>query len=116
MRMTSVMVAVSKPHGAASALGSGTHWFAIGLLVGILAVFFAPAWLTGLIIVFDLVALGWSSGILTYAHSAHGRWVLVAVPFLLLGLYIGVLRGLRHLSDSELATRLGNIRRMGRYF
>jgi len=116
MRMISTVLAIPHPHGAASAAGSGTHWFAIGLLVGVLAVMVAPPWLTGLAVVFDLVALGWSSGILNYAHTSSGRWVLVAVPFLLVGLYFGVIRGLRHLGDTEFSARLGNIRKMGRYF
>jgi hypothetical protein len=77
---------------------------------------FAPAWLTGLIVLFDLVALGWSLGILNYTHSADGRWVLIAVPFLFIGLYVGVIRGLRHHGEAEFITRLGNIRRNGRYF
>ena len=113
MDMIHAVVAVGLPHGAASAGGTATHWLAIGILVGILAVFFAPAWLLTLIIIFDLVALGWSFGILNYAHSAHGRWVIVAVPFLLIGLYIGVLRGLKLLSNHEAATRLTGIRARG---
>jgi len=113
--MTSTVLALAHPHGAASAGGSSTHWFAIGLLVGVLAVFFAPAWLMSLIVIFDLVALGWSFGILRYTHTAHGRWVLIAVPFLLLGLYFGVIRGLRLLSNHELATRFSGIRARGWY-
>ncbi len=111
--MTSTVVALAHPHGAASAGGSGTHWFAIGLLAGMLVISFAPGWLLGLIITFDLVALGWSFGILHYADTGNGRWVLVAVAFLLIGLFFGVLRGLRLLSNHELNTRLGGIRARG---
>jgi hypothetical protein len=113
--MTPTVLALQHPHGAAASLGSGTHWFAIGLLVGVVAVLVAPGWLTGLIIVFDLVALGWSYGILKYTHTASGRWVLIAIPFLLLGLFWGMRRGLKNLSDSEMNTRLTNIKKMGRY-
>ncbi len=114
--MTHTVLALTHPHGAASASSSGTHWFAIGLLVGIATVAFAPGWVTALVIVFDLVALGWSFGILNYTHSAGGRWVLVAVLFLFIGLFIGVLRGLRHVGEAEYTTRLTNIRKLGRYF
>jgi hypothetical protein len=115
MPVLSNVLAFGHPHGAASAAGSGTYWFAIGLLIGIAAAFIAPGWVTALIVIFDLVALGWSSGILKYTHTANGRWVLIAVPFLLIGLFVGVTRGLRHLGDAEFNTRQTNIRKMGRY-
>jgi len=111
-----VASSITHPHGAASTLGSGTHWFAIGLLVGVGVMLIAPGFVKGLVILFDLVALGWSSIILGYTDSARGRWVLIGIAFLLLGLFIGVARGLRHLGDAEFNTRLGNIRKMGRWF
>ena len=70
-------------------LGSSTHWFAIGLLVGVVVMLIAPAFVRGLVILFDLVALGWSSIILGYVDSARGRWVLIGTAFLLLGMFIG---------------------------
>lgn len=109
------VLALARPTGAAAVVGTGTHWFAIGLLTGILAAVLVPRWLTVLIVIFDLVALGWMSGILNYVDAANGRWVLVAAPFLIIGLYFGVTRGLKHLSDSEFRTRHGNIRKLGRY-
>jgi putative effector of murein hydrolase LrgA (UPF0299 family) len=114
--VTHTVLALTHPHGAAASAWSTTHWFAIGLLVGVATVFFAPGWVTGLVILFDLVALGWSSGILNYTHSPGGRWVLIAVLFLFIGLFLGVVRGLRHLSDAEFTTRLGNIRKLGRFW
>jgi hypothetical protein len=110
------VLALTHPHGPAAVSSSGTHWFAIGLLVGVAAAAFAPGWVTALIIVFDLVALGWSFGILNYVHSTGGRWVLVAVLFLFIGLFIGVLHGLRHVGEAEFTTRLTNIRKLGKYF
>jgi len=115
-RMTHVVGALAHPSGAASHSGTGTYWLAIGLLIGIVTARFAPGWLTGLIVLFDLIALGWSAGILNYIHSPVGRWVLGAVVFLMIGLYFGVTNGLKHLSESEMKTRLGNIRKNGRYF
>jgi putative effector of murein hydrolase LrgA (UPF0299 family) len=75
-----------------------------------------PGLIKGFVILFDIVALGWSYGILHWADSAEGRWVWVAVLFLFIGLFVGVIRGLRHLSEAEFTTRLGNIRKLGRYF
>jgi hypothetical protein len=117
--MTHVALALSHPThpiGAASTPGTPTYWFAIGLLVGIAAAWWAPGWVTGLVILFDLVALGWSSLILHYTDKSAGRWVLVAALFLAIGLYFGVLRGLKYVGEAEFTTRLGNIRRLGRYF
>lgn len=114
--MTNVVLALGHPHGGASTVGTGTYWFAIGLLAGIVVCWFAPAWLTGLVVVFDLVALGWTTGILHYTDKGNGRWIFVAVIFLLIGLWFGVSRGLKHLGDWELRTRSTNIRKMGRYF
>jgi hypothetical protein len=116
--VTHIVLALTHPHptGATSRPGTGTYWFAIGLLVGMIAMRVAPGWLVGVIIAADVVALGWSFGILHYADTGNGRWVWVALVFLMIGLYFGVIHGLRHLSESEMATRLSNIRRMGRRF
>lgn len=102
-------------HGAASHVGTGTYWFAIGLLVGIVLSSFGPAWLRWTVFTADLVALGWSVNILHYTDTGTGRWVLIAVAFLLLGMFIGVINGLRHLGEAEFRGRLGNIRRIGRW-
>jgi hypothetical protein len=117
-RVTHIVLALTHPHptGAASRPGTGTYWFAIGLLVGMIAIWRAPGWLVGVIVAADIVALGWSFGILHYADTGNGRWVWVAVIFLMIGLYIGVIHGLKHLSESEMATRLRNIRSMGKRF
>jgi len=111
--MIHAVVAASVPHGAASSPASATHWFGIGLLVGMAAIRFAPGWLLGLIITFDIVALGWSFGILHYADTGNGRWVLVGVAFLLIGLFIGASRGLRMLGDHEFLTRRTGMRHRG---
>jgi hypothetical protein len=113
--VTHTVLALTHPHGPASAVSSGTHWFAIGLLVGVVTMV-TPVAIRALVITFDIVALGWSYGILHWADSAEGRWVWVAVLFLAIGLFVGVVRGLRHLSDYEFITRLRHIREMGRYF
>jgi hypothetical protein len=76
----------------------------------------APGFVRGLVILFDLVALGWSSIILGYTDSARGRWVLIGTAFLFIGMFLGVARGLRHLGDAEYAGRLRNIRNIGRWF
>ena len=100
------------PHGAASALHSGTHWFAIGLLIG-LVVAATPAIVKVPVIVFDIVALGWSFGILHYADTGNGRWVLVGVAFLLIGLWFGATRGLKMLGEHEFLTRRSGMKARG---
>ena len=115
MPVTGSLLALVRPHGAASVVGSGTYWFAIGLLAGVISSKVAPGWLTALIVVFDVVALGWTAGILNYTHSSGGQWIFIAIPFLLVGLFIGVSRGLRHLGDAEFRARQGNVRRLGRF-
>jgi len=74
---------------------------------------FAPGWLLGLIITFDLVALGWSFVILHYADTGKGRWVLVGVAFLLIGMYLGRGQGVKMLSVHEFLTRRGGMRARG---
>ncbi|MGB6454310.1 MAG: hypothetical protein WBH47_07435 [Streptosporangiaceae bacterium] len=111
--MTHVVLAFSHPQGPASTPGTGTYWFAFGLLVGMATVWFTPGLVKSLVLVFDLVALGWSAVILHYTDTGTGRWVLVAAAFLLIGMFIGVLNGLRHLGEAEYRTRKGSIRRSG---
>jgi len=74
---------------------------------------FAPGWLLGLIITFDIVALGWSFVILHYADTGNGRWVLVGVFFLLIGMFLGRGQGLKMLSVSEFLTRRTIMRNRG---
>jgi hypothetical protein len=74
-----------------------------------------PGFIRAVVIIFDIVALGWSYGILHWADSAENRWVWIAALFLFIGLFIGVIRGLKYLSEAEFTTRLGNIRKLGRY-
>jgi hypothetical protein len=115
-RVTHIVLAFAHPVGAAHRPGTGTYWFAIGLLVGMIALRVAPGWLVGVIIAADVIALGWAFGILHYADTGNGRWVWVALVFLMIGLYIGVIHGLQHLSLWEFTSRLKNIRSMGKKF
>jgi len=110
------VLALPHPQGAASHPGSGTYLLAIGVLAGMVTIMFAPPWLVALVVTGDIVVLGWSFGILHYADTGNGRWVWVALIFLFIGLYLGVIRGLRHLSDYEFGARLRNIRSIGRRF
>jgi hypothetical protein len=113
--MTHIVLALPKPQGAASHPGTGTFWLAIGLLAGMATVWFTPGWLKTIILIADLVALGWSAVILHYTDTGLGRWVWIAAVFLVLGMFIGVKNGLKHLGEAEYGTRLGNIRKNGRY-
>jgi hypothetical protein len=115
LNVTHTVIAFAHPQGAASHQGSGTFWLAIGVLVGMAAVWFTPGWVKTLVLIFDLVALGWSAVILHYTDTGLGRWVWIAAIFLVIGLFLGVKNGLKHLGESEYGTRLGNIRKNGRY-
>jgi hypothetical protein len=110
------VLAFGHPHGAASMMGTGSYWAAIGILIGFAVASFAPVWVRAAVIVFDLVALGWMSGILGYADRSKGHWVWFAIVFLGIGLFLGVARGLRFLSEYEFSTRLRNIRGEGHFF
>ncbi len=114
--MTHVVLAFAHPHGAASSEGTGTYWFAIGMLAGMATIWFTPGWLKAIVLICDLVALGWSAVILHYTDTGTGRWVLVAAAFLLIGMFIGVLNGLRHLGDAEFRSRRNTIRKIGGWF
>ena len=114
LRMTThIVLAISHPQGAAATPGTPTYWFAIGLLAGMAVVWWTPGFVKTLVIIFDLVALGWSAVILHWADKGSGRWVWIAIPFLLLGMFIGVINGLKHLGSSEYRGRLTNVRKNG---
>jgi len=115
LHVTHTVLALAHPQGAASHPGTGTFWLAIGLLAGMATVWFTPGWLKTVILIADLVALGWSAVILHYTDTGLGRWVWIAAVFLVIGMFIGVKNGLKHLGESEYGTRLGNIRKNGRY-
>ena len=113
--VTHIVLALPHPQGAASHPGTGTFWLAIGLLAGMATVWFTPGWLKTIVLIADLVTLGWSAVILHYADTGLGRWVWIAAVFLVIGMFIGVKNGLKHLGESEYGTRLGNIRKNSRY-
>jgi hypothetical protein len=111
--VTHTVLALTHPQGAASHPGTGTFWLAIGLLAGMATVWFTPGWLKTIVLIADLVALGWSAVILHFADTGLGRWVWIAAVFLVIGMFIGVLNGLKHLGESERRARLSNIRKNG---
>lgn len=76
-------------------------------------VWFTPGLVKALVMVFDLVALGWSAVILHYTDTGTGRWVLIAALFLIIGMFLGVLNGLRHLGESEFRGRKASVRKIG---
>jgi len=111
--MTHLVLALSHPAGAASSPGTPTYWFAIGILVGMATVWFTPGWIKTMVIIFDLVALGWSAVILHYSGTGAGRWLWIAAVFLVIGMFFGVTNGLRHLGESEFRGRRSAIRKIG---
>ena len=105
-------------HAASTAPLTGTHSFWITLLVGLLIALIAPSWVGWILVVVALGALG-VLGRLSHTSGGGGAsllvWLIVVAIAVVVGLYFGRMRGLRHLGESEFRTRLTNIRRISRF-
>jgi hypothetical protein len=105
-------------HAAATAPLPGTHSFWITLLIGLLIARIAAGWVFGILLVVALAALGVLGRL---SHTSGGGdasllvWLIVVAIAVVVGLYFGRMRGLRHLGESEFRTRLTNIRRISRF-
>jgi hypothetical protein len=108
-----VLTAVGQQAPASGSLVNSPHAFWYGVLVACLIVWILPG-VAGLI--FFVVALVASELLSTVSHghvstSAVMMLILVAIG-LVVGLYFGRIRGLRHLGESDFRTRLTNIRKI----
>lgn len=93
-----------------------THMFWIGVLVGILAVWILPGWISGILFVAALLVSGILSSIRHSSHSTAVPYIIVGLIALVIGLYFGRIRGLRQLGESDFRTRLTNVRIIRRWF
>jgi hypothetical protein len=93
-----------------------THMFWIGLLVGILAVWIFPGWVSGILFFIALLVSGILSSFRNHAHSTEVPFIIVGIIALVIGLYFGRIRGLRQLGESDFRTRFTNIRGIRRWF
>jgi hypothetical protein len=111
------VLAVAHQQGSVSGSLASSHafWYGIMLAVGVALIF--PGWVAILLFVVALLASGLlHSGGGGHIHSAALPYLIVAVIAVLVGLYFGRLRGLRHLGESDFRTRLRNIRGISRWF
>lgn len=92
------------------------HMFWIGVLVGILAVWILPGWLSGGLFVVALLASGVLISLRHPGYSTLVPYIIVGIISLVIGLYFGRIRGLRQLGESDFRTRLANIRIIRRWF
>jgi hypothetical protein len=112
------VLAVAHQQGSVSGSLASSHafWYGIMLAFGVALIF--PGWVAILLFVDALLASGLlrSGGGGGHIHSAALPYLIVAVIAVLVGLYFGRIRGLRHLGESDFRTRLRNIRGISRWF
>ena len=96
---------------------TSSHMFWLGLLIGLGAVIL-PGWLRLILAIVAVFSLGWVSVVDHHVSYSSGtvRWVLVALLGLVVGLFWGRIRGLRHLGESDFRIRFGNVRGVRRWF
>lgn len=115
---SALLLAAMPQRSTASAPFLGTHSFWITLLVGLLIALIAPSWVAWILVVVALGALG-VLGRLSHTGGGGGAsllaWLIVVAIAVVIGLYFGRARGLRHLGESEFRARLTNIRRISRF-
>lgn len=116
--MGDFVLAVAHQQGSVSGSLASSHafWYGIMLAVGVALIF--PGWVAILLFVVALLASGLlhSGGGGGHIHSTALPYLIVAVIAVLVGLYFGRIRGLRHLGESDFRTRLRNIRGISRWF
>jgi hypothetical protein len=92
-----------------------SHMFWIGVLFALTFAYILPAWLTGLLFVVALFASDVLPAVAHHAPSSAVPYLLVGVLALVVGLYFGRLRGLRHLGEHEFRLRRGFVRGISRF-
>jgi hypothetical protein len=102
-------------HGMTWGALMGSHMFWIGVLFALTFAYLLPAWLTGLLFVVALFASHVLPSVAHHAHSSTVPYLIVGVIALVVGLYFGRVRGLRHLGEAEFRTRWTNVRGVSRW-
>jgi hypothetical protein len=92
-----------------------SHMFWIGVLLALTFAYILPAWLTGLLFVAALFASNVLTSVTHHAHSSTGPYLIFGLIALVVGLYFGRIRGLRHLGEAEFRTRWTNVRGVSRW-
>jgi hypothetical protein len=96
---------------------TNSHYFWLGLLIG-LAVVFLAGWIRLLMAILAVFMLGWVRVVGHHVSFSPGmlKWVLVALIGLAVGLWWGRMRGLRQLGESDFRIRSTNVRGVSRWF
>jgi hypothetical protein len=96
---------------------TSSHYFWLGLLIG-LAVVFLAGWIRLLMAVVAVFMLGWVHVVEHHVSFSPGalKWVFVALIGLAVGLWWGRMRGLRQLGESDFRIRSTNVRGISRWF
>lgn len=112
--MGGLVFAVAHQQPTAGSLTS-SHVFWIGVLFALVFSYILPAWLTGILFIVALFASGVLLSLSHHAHSASAPYIIVGLIALVVGLYFGRIRGLRHLGEAELRTRWRNVKGVSRW-
>jgi len=112
-----VLTIAGQQASVSGSLVGSSHAFWYGILLACLIVWILPGWAGIIFFVFALIA----SDVLQ-STAGHARFsgsdlpvLLIGVIGLLVGLYFGRIRGLRHLGEYEFRNRLGYIRSISRW-
>jgi len=89
--------------------------FWIGVLFALTFAYILPGWLTGLLLVVAVFASGILPSVTHHAHSSTVVYLIIGLIPLVIGMYIGRVRGLRHLGEAEFQTRWKNVRGVSRW-
>jgi hypothetical protein len=113
-----ILSAAGQQASASGSLVSSGHAFWYGILLACLIVWILPSWAGAIFFVVALIA----SDVLQ-STAGHARFsgtnllmLIILVIGLLVGLYFGRIRGLRHLGEYEFGNRWNYIRTISRWF
>jgi UPF0716 family protein affecting phage T7 exclusion len=112
--MGGFVFAVAQQQPTAGSL-AGSHMFWIGVLFALIFSYILPGWLTGILFFVALIASGVLLSLGHHANSSAVPYIIVGLITLVVGLYFGRIRGLRHLGEAELRTRWRNVRGVSRW-
>jgi hypothetical protein len=87
----------------------------VGLLIGALVGGIFARWIAFLVAGFAFIAAGFLPSVGHHVHSVNLTYLIVGGIALAAGLYLGRVRGLRHLGEHELRVRRGYIRGISRF-
>lgn len=109
-----VFVAAQQHSTTAGSL-TGGHMFWIGVLIGVVVGALFPGWVAFVLAGVAFIGAGLFQAATHHAGSGRVSYLVVGVIALLVGLFFGRARGLRHLGEAEFRTRWRNVRGVSRW-